>query len=101
MGVRNIVFFILIILQTGWTGLIISDFKLKNIENSWIILSEVESEKLTVIDFWATWCKLCTKAIPKLNLLSCKFKNEGVSFIGINVDSPRNSAKIKPFVKIH
>lgn len=101
MRIRFIIFFILLVLQAGWTGRTVSDFKLKNIDNSWTTYSEVKGEKLTVIDFWATWCKPCTRAIPKLNKLSEQFKNDGVAFIGINVDSPRNSAKIKPFTKTH
>ena len=60
---------------------------------------DIKGEKLTIIDFWATWCKPCVNSIPKLNELARETKEKGVGFVGINVDSPRNIAKVKPFVQ--
>lgn len=73
------------------------NFETKDIDNNWVILEDLSGEKLTVIDFWATWCKPCVNAMPKLNTLSEQYKTEGVNFIGVNVDGPRNQAKVKPF----
>lgn len=73
------------------------DFKIRNIDNKLISLNDLKGEKLTVIDFWATWCKPCVSAIPKLNALYEEFSEKGTEFIGINVDGPRNQAKVKPF----
>ncbi|MGD9488302.1 MAG: TlpA family protein disulfide reductase [Calditrichaceae bacterium] len=101
MRSRFMIYFTLILLQTVLAGRTIPDFKLKNIDNKWTNFSELKGGNVTVIDFWATWCKPCAKALPKLNKLSEQFKNSGVAFIGINVDSPRNSAKIKPFAKTY
>ena len=33
-----------------------------------------------------------------LNKLSAEYENQGVKFIGVSVDGPRNQAKVKPFV---
>lgn len=54
---------------------------------------------LTMVDFWATWCGPCLQSIPALVELSEAFEGQGVTFIGINVDSPRNLAKVKPFAR--
>jgi thiol-disulfide isomerase/thioredoxin len=75
----------------------IPDFELYDLNRNLKTFEEVKGERLTVIDFWATWCKPCIRAIPKLNELSKAYADEGVSFLGINVDSPRNDAKVKPF----
>ncbi len=72
---------------------------LKDLNGKYARLNEHQGEKLTVIDFWATWCKPCIAAIPKISKLSDEFKDDGVVFWGINIDSPRNQAKVKPFVK--
>ena len=74
------------------------NYSLNNIEGNENELSELRGDKLTVLDFWATWCKPCMKAIPELIKLSEEFKGSGVNFIGINEDSPRNSSKVKPLV---
>ncbi len=75
------------------------NLELKNLDQEWVSLDELKGEKLTVIDFWATWCKPCVSAIPKLNLLQKEFEPQGVEFIGINTDGPRNQSKVKPFAR--
>jgi peroxiredoxin len=74
------------------------DFKLKDLNNQWNSVHELRGTSLTVIDFWATWCKPCLRALPELNRLSAEFYGQGVRFIGVSTDSPRNSAKVKPVV---
>lgn len=61
-------------------------------------IAETVKSDILVLDFWATWCKPCIKSIPKLVELSKKYHPDTLSFIGINVDSPRNINKIKPTV---
>ncbi len=75
------------------------DFSLKNTENQTVNLSEISGQSLTVIDFWATWCQPCIRSMPKLVDLSEAYKERGVGFVGISVDSPRNLAKVKPFAR--
>ena len=70
---------------------------LKTIDGQYVRLHDLKGEKLTVLDFWATWCKPCIKSIPELVKLSKNYDNEQVAFIGIDEDSPRNMAKVRPF----
>ena len=77
----------------------VRDFTLKDLENDNKSFSELKGERLTLIDFWATWCKPCIKGIPDLNLIYDTYKDRGVSFIGINCDGPRSVAKVKPVSK--
>jgi len=76
--------------------------RLKNVKGKQSsIVKEAGDSELIVLDFWATWCKPCVKSIPKISELSEEFGAEGVKFIGVNADSPRNLAKVKPFVNTH
>gem|GEM_PF-365410 len=77
---------------------VIGDFSLNNLENEQVSFDELRGEKLTVIDFWATWCKPCTKAMPKLNDIYQEFKDQGVEMIGISCDGPRSISKVSAVV---
>src|SRR5437773_620495 len=48
-----------------------------------------------VVEFWATWCPPCRASIPHLTELQKKFKDKGVTFIGI---SDETVSVVKPFV---
>lgn len=74
----------------------IKNFNLKDTQNTFRSFEELKGKKLTVIDFWATWCKPCVKAIPELNIIYDQYKDKGVTFIGINCDGPRSVAKVGP-----
>ena len=85
---------ILVVGTIDLQGQVIEDFTLDDIENEPMSLSELQGDQLTVIDFWATWCKPCTKAMPKLNTLYNKYKDQGVAMIGISCDGPRSVAQV-------
>ncbi len=75
------------------------NFRLKTLQNKDATLAEHLENGPVLIDFWATWCKPCIKAFPKLEKLHQKYKDRGFTVLAINTDSPRNQAKVKPFVK--
>lgn len=74
----------------------VQNFQLKNLENQTRSFADLKGEKLTLIDFWASWCKPCLKAIPELNKIYAEYKSKGVEIIGINCDGPRSVAKVAP-----
>lgn len=43
--------------------------------------------KFIVLEFWATWCAPCLKAVPHLNDLQEKFKRDDLYFISITDES--------------
>jgi len=77
----------------------VRNFVLNDIQNKSQSFEELKGEKLTILDFWATWCKPCNKAIPELNKLYLQYREKGVNIIGINCDGPRSIAKVAPLCK--
>ncbi len=89
----------MIILTQTSTAQRIRNFSLQDINNNVRTYEEIKGEKLTIIDFWTTWCKPCRKSIPELNKIYEKFKDQGVSVVGLNCDDPRSVAKVAPMSK--
>lgn len=54
------------------------------------------SGKVVVLEFWATWCGPCIAAIPHLNALANRFKDEPVQFIAITAEE---KGKVLAFLK--
>jgi len=45
--------------------------------------------KVTIINFWATWCPPCVEEIPMLNRLKAEMKDESFELISINYGEDR------------
>jgi len=43
-------------------------------------------DRLSVINFWATWCAPCRKEMPQLDALAARYADRGVRVITLSVD---------------
>lgn len=77
----------------------VRNFTLKDLQNKNRNFEELKGDKLTVIDFWASWCKPCMKAVPELNKIYLASVKKGVNIVGINCDGPRSASKVIPLTK--
>ena len=56
-------------------------------------------DKVTVMEFWATWCGPCCRALPVLSEVTAEYASQGVEFIAIN--QMEHPLKVKNFLREH
>lgn len=54
-------------------------------------------DKVVVLNFWATWCKPCTREIPAFSRVYDKYKDRGVVFLGILTGDNADEATLLNF----
>lgn len=55
--------------------------------------------KVTLVDFWATWCEPCKKSFPKYQELYVKYKASGLEIVAVAVDDEKTD--VPSFAKTH
>ena len=68
-------------------GTVAPDFKMKTPDGKTIQFSKIAKGKTVVLDFWASWCPDCRKDAPEVVRLYNKYRQYGIEFIGVSMDT--------------
>lgn len=66
-----------------WAKSVINQTSPKLVVEKWLTAKPNTKGKFVLIDFWATWCGPCKRAIPELNKFKTEFENDLI-VIGIS-----------------
>ena len=66
------------------------DITFQNEKGKTIHLDKLKG-KITLIDFWASWCGPCRKEIPHVKKYYEEYKNKGVQFISVSIDAKKDA----------
>jgi len=72
------------------------DFTAELLKGEEITLSEHEGSEVVVLDFWATWCPPCKKAMPHLEAISEDYSDKSVAVYAVN--QKESKKKIRRFL---
>jgi peroxiredoxin len=69
-------------------------FTLPDLNGNEVVLTQVTAKnKVTVINFWATWCPPCRAEIPDLKNLYQKYSQKGLTILAINMQEQPQTVK--------
>jgi thiol-disulfide isomerase/thioredoxin len=75
------------------------DFTLKDLSGTDVGPASFRG-KVLIIDFWATWCPPCRKAIPHLISMKQKYGDQGFEVLGVSMDEgPDAATSVKNFAQ--
>lgn len=75
------------------------EVKLRDLKNSAQSTTELIEGKITLINFWATYCVPCRKEMKHLNRINESYQKQGVQVIGVSIDDSRTVGRVKSIVK--
>lgn len=74
------------------------DFELERPDGETVQLSDYRG-KVVLIDFWASWCGPCVRALPELMEIKKGFADRDLQVVGVSLD--RSREKYEQFVRRH
>jgi peroxiredoxin len=74
------------------------DFELPRLDGGTERLSDHFGKHVVLIDFWATFCKPCLRAMPELDALYHARRERGFVVLGVAIDGPGSSADVQAAV---
>lgn len=71
-------------------GMPAPDFTFQNEKGKTVHLDKLKG-KITLIDFWASWCGPCRKEIPNVKKYYAGYKDKGVQFLSVSIDAKKDA----------
>lgn len=54
--------------------------------------------RAVLLEFWGTWCGPCVRAMPEIQKLHARYRNQGLTVLAVSYEDP---AVLEPFLKEH
>lgn len=72
------------------------DFTAPLLSGKEVTLSDHKGSDVVILDFWATWCPPCKKAMPKLEAIAEKYSGKSVAVYAVNQQEGKE--KVRQFM---
>lgn len=93
LGLVGVIVFSLMILPAGREeDRPAPEFTLRNLDGEDISLASLHGS-IVFLDFWASWCKPCTRTYPALHELVDQYAMQGAVLVTVSIDKSEEAAR--------
>jgi len=75
------------------------DFELPTLDGGSVRLSDHLGRDVILVDFWATYCEPCLRAMPELDALYQRHRSSGFVVLGISIDGADSLPEVRAETK--
>lgn len=68
-------------------------FTASDMEGNEITEAYIRDNRVTVVNFWATWCPPCVGEIPEFSKVAAAYAGKGCAVLGVQLDEDVSAAK--------
>lgn len=68
-----------------------TDFSMEDTQGNMVALSDLAGEKVTLVDFWASWCSPCRAENPNVVKAWQKYHDKGFQVVGVSFDKDHDA----------
>lgn len=90
---------LLLSLNAGAVDLVVGQpapaLQAKLLDSATLVQVGAGSGKVTIVNFWATWCVPCRTEMPALQAYYDRHKAQGLQVLAISMDEPRELATVR------
>src|SRR5262249_41114442 len=69
-------------------------FEATGFDGKKVTLDQFEG-KVVLLDYWASWCEPCKKAIPELDKIQAEYGGKGLVVLGVSMDQEKDHQKAR------
>ena len=100
MRILTIIFLLLAVSIHAQEGINLPDFSIKNSKGKVVTKDSItNSGKITVLNFWASWCGPCKEEMLEISRIKSDGEFENVVFVSVSIDNDEAVVNAKDWFK--
>ncbi|MEY3049405.1 MAG: hypothetical protein RL365_1443 [Bacteroidota bacterium] len=102
MRILTAIFLLFVLSMQAQEGIELPEFSIKNLKGKTVTKDSLTSiGKITVLNFWASWCAPCKEEMREISRIKSEIEFENVVFLSVSIDKDEAVVNAKEWFKMN